>query len=135
MPDLKTRTLFISHAWAYEHHYNQVELWFNDASNFSWKNCSVPSTDPLTDKTSTGLSQAMTRQINPAQGVIILAGMYAAHSEWIKYEINESVRMNKVIIGVKPWGAERVPEVVQSAATVMVNWQSASLIQAVRDYV
>jgi hypothetical protein len=135
MPELKTRALFISHAWAYEHHYNQLVLWFGEAANFSWRNCSVPSTDGLPDKTSKGLSEGMTRQISPAQGVIILAGMYVAHSDWIQYEIAEAVRMDKVIIGVRPWGAERVPTSVQEAATVMVNWQSASIIQAVRDYV
>ena len=135
MPDLKTRTLFLSHAWAYEQHYNQLVLWFDAAPNFSWKNCSVPSTDALTDKSTAGLAAGMTRQINPAQGVIIMAGMYAAHSDWIKYEINEAVRLEKTIIGVRPWGAERVPTVVSDVATVMVNWRSASIIQAVRDYI
>ena len=77
----------------------------------------------------------MTRQISPAQGVIILAGMYAAHSAWIDYEIDEAIRMNKVIIGVRPWGQERVPVKVQNTAKVMVGWNSSSVIQAVRDYV
>lgn len=135
MPELKTRMLFLSHAWEYEQHYNQLVLWFDSANNFSWKNCSVPSTDALPDKTTSGLAAGMTRQISPAQGVIILAGMYVAHSDWIKYEINEAVRMNKTIIGVKPWGAERVPTIVTENATVMVNWQSNSIIQAVRDYI
>jgi hypothetical protein len=132
---VKTRMLFISHAWKYEEHYNKVIEWFNEAAYFSWKNCSVPSTDSLTDKTTKGLKEGLTRQISCAQGVIILAGMYAAHSDWIDYEIDEAVRMKKVIIGVRPWGAERVPVKVQNAATVMVNWNSSSIIQAVRDYV
>jgi MTH538 TIR-like domain (DUF1863) len=135
MPELKTRMLFISHAWKYEEHYNTIEFWLNDAANFSWKNCSVPSTDALDDKTAAGLTKGMTRQINPAQGVIILAGMYAAHSAWIEFEINEAVRMGKVIIGVKPWGQERVPKIVTDNATVMVGWNSKSVLDAVRDYV
>ncbi|MEN9865186.1 MAG: hypothetical protein RL748_776 [Pseudomonadota bacterium] len=135
MPSLKTRMLFISHAWRYDDHYGKVVDWFDNAVNFEWKNCSVPSDDALPDKTSKGLSAGMTRQISPAQGVIILAGMYAAHSDWINYEISEAVRMNKIIIGVKPWGQERIPTNVQTAATVMVGWNSSSVIQAVRDYV
>jgi hypothetical protein len=127
--------LFISHAWRYDDHYGKVVDWFDNAVNFEWKNCSVPSDDALPDKTSKGLSAGMTRQISPAQGVIILAGMYAAHSDWINYEISEAVRMNKIIIGVKPWGQERIPTNVQTAATVMVGWNSSSVIQAVRDYV
>lgn len=135
MPELKTRMLFISHAWKREEHYLKIVEWFDGATNFSWKNCSVPSTDALPDKTSAGLSAGMIRQISPAQGVIILAGMYAAHSAWIDYEINQAVRMGKTIIGVRPWGQERVPLNVQNAANVMVGWNSASVIQAVRDYI
>ncbi|MHB8200431.1 MAG: TIR domain-containing protein [Acidithiobacillus sp.] len=95
MPSSKSRMIFISHAWAYSTHYHKVSEWFNAAPNFIWKNCSVPSHDALPDKTSKGLSEGMTRQISPAQGVIILAGMYAAHSDWIDYEIQEAVRMKK----------------------------------------
>lgn len=135
MPELKKRKLFISHAWSYDSHYNQLVTWLNDEPNFDWANYSVPSTDKLLDKTSKGLKTGITNQINPTQGVIILAGMYATHSEWIKYEIDEAVRLNKVIIGVKPWGQERVPAVVSDNATVMVNWNSLSIIDAIRDYV
>ena len=135
MPELKNRMLFISHAWSYEKHYNQLVTWFDLEPNFSWSNSSIPSTDPLTDKTSKGLTEGMTRQINPAQGVIILAGMYAAHSDWIKYEINEAVRLGKTIIGVRPWGQERVPTIVSDNADVMVSWNSTSIIQAVRDHI
>lgn len=132
---VKTRMLFISHAWSYEEHYNKVVEWFNDAAYFSWKNSSVPSSVALPDKTTKGLKEGLTRQINPAQGVIILAGMYAAHSDWIDYEIQEAVRLNKIIIGVRPWGAAKIPIIVQNAATEMVNWNSASIIQAVRDHI
>lgn len=138
MPELKTRMLFISHAWKYEEHYNKIVDWFNAEPNFSWKNCSVPSDDKLPDKTTAGLKSGLTNQINPAQGIIILAGMYAAHSDWIDYEISEALRLKKKIIGVKPWGAEKIPKNVQDAADsngVMVGWNSASVIQAVRDLI
>lgn len=133
MPNLKTRMIFISHAWTYSSHYWTVVKWFDGANNFDWSNCSVPNHDALIDKTSKGLSEGMTRQVRPAQVVVILAGMYAAHSAWIDYEISEAKRMGKSIVGVKPWGQERVPTNVQNAADVMVGWNSASVIQAVRD--
>lgn len=126
--------IFISHAWQYNEHYWKIVEWLNDAANFSWSNCSVPSHDGLPDKTSAGLSRGMTRQMNPSQVVIILGGMYAAHSSWIEYEIKEAQRMGKTIIGVRPWGQERVPLIVQAAsACPIVGWNSASLVQAVRN--
>lgn len=134
MPILKTRAIFISHAWRYSSHYETMVSWFNNEPNFSWKNCSIPSTDGLPDKTSKGLSEGMTRQINPSQVVIILGGMWAAHSEWIEYEINEALRLEKPIIGVKPWGQEKVPKIVQDASSCpLVGWNSSSVISAVRN--
>lgn len=136
MPNLKNRMIFISHAWKYDSHYQKLVGWFDEESNFSWSNCSVPSTNPLLDKTSAGLSRGMTRQINPSQVVIILGGMYAAHSEWIKYEIAEAQRMGKVIIGVKPWGQERIPKcVVDASICEPVGWNRSSIINAIRTYV
>lgn len=68
MPNLRTRYLFISHAWRYDAHYQQqLVTWFDNEPNFSWRNYSVPSDDSLSDKTSKGLSDGMTRQISPAQ--------------------------------------------------------------------
>lgn len=134
MPILKNRMIFISHPWQYNDHYWTLVNWFNEEPNFSWSNCSVPSHDALPDKTSKGLSAGMTRQISPAQVVIILGGMYAAHSAWIDYEISEAQRMGKPIIGVQPWGQQRVPVSVQNASTIpLVGWNRSSIIQAVRN--
>lgn len=55
MPELRTRMLFISHAWAYDNHYLTLVNWFENEPNFSWKNCSVPNHDALPDKTIKGL--------------------------------------------------------------------------------
>jgi hypothetical protein len=136
MPELKRRMIFVSHAWRYSTHYETVVDWFNKAPYFIWSNCSVPSDAALPDKTTKGLKAALTRQINPSQVVVILAGMYAAHSDWIDYEIDEAIRMGKAIVGVRPWGQERTPIKVQNAADAygqMVGWNSASVIQAVHD--
>ena len=135
MPILKTRKLFISHAWSYSSHYNTVVEWFNNEPNFEWRNYSVPSHDACSETTKAGLKTCLTRQINPSQCIIILAGMWAAHSDWIEYEIDEAVRLSKTIIGVKPWGNEKTPNKVSDNADIMVNWQRSSLIAAIRDLV
>lgn len=135
MPELKIRRLFISHAWSYESHYKKLVEWFDDEPNFSWTNYSVPSHDACSEATKKGLKECLTNQMRPAQGIIILSGMYAAHSDWIDYEIDEAVRMSKIIIGVKPWGQERTPKKVQDNADTMVNWNRSSIISAVRVWI
>ena len=135
MPALKTRMIFISHAWSYSPHYDKIVEWFNDASNFSWKNCSISSARGLPDTTKKGLEAGMTRQINPSQVVVLLGGMYAAHSDWIEYEINEAKRLSKPVVAVKPWGQERIPKIVRDASWCEpVGWNSASVVSAVRYY-
>jgi len=132
---LKDRRLFLSHAWSYDSHYNQLVKWFDDEPNFDWANYSVPSHDACSETTNKGLKECLTRQMRPTNGIIIMAGMYAAHSDWIDYEIDEAVRMGKTIIGIKSWGQERIPQKIQDAASTMVSWQSASIISAVRVWI
>ena len=135
MPALKNRMIFISHAWSFNEHYWTLVNWFNEEPNFSWSNCSVPNHDALTDKTSRGLSDGMKRQISPAQVVLVLGGMYAANSAWIEFEIKAAQRMNKTIIGIRPWAQERVPQIVQDASVCdLVGWNRASVINTVRLY-
>ncbi len=130
----KTYNLFISHAWHRNEHYSKIVEWLN-GSGLTWRNYSVPEHDPIDAKNPTKLRQMLTNQINPSSAIIILAGMYAAYSDWIDYEIGEARRMGKVIIAVEPWGQERTPTKIQNCAHVTVGWNSASVIKAVKEYV
>lgn len=123
--------LFISHAWHRSEHYKKIVEWLND-SKLDWANFSVPEHDPVDANNKTKLKEKLTAQIKPTSSVIILAGMYAAYSEWIDYEIFEAVRLKKTIIGVEPWGQEKVPKNVSDNATVMVGWNSASVVTAIK---
>lgn len=137
---MKTYNIFISHAWKYSEHYNKVVQWLNEAQSegeFNWKNYSVPEHDPKIDpNTEVGkkqLKSALDSQIKPASIVIVLAGMYAAHSNWIDYEIDTAVSSSKYIIGVKPWGQERIPKKVSDNADIMVGWNKSSLINEIKN--
>jgi hypothetical protein len=124
--------IFISHAWHRSEHYKKVIEWLDD-SDIEYRNYSVPEENPLHSGNKTKLKEDLTDQIRPAGKILILAGMYAAHSDWIEYEINEAVRMGKYIVGIKPWGQERVPTIIQDNATVMVGWNASSVIDAIKN--
>ena len=59
--------------------------------------------------------------------------MYAHYSEWINYEIDIAKSYNKKIIGVRPWGSERMPLVVQNASDRIVGWQKNSIVSAIKE--
>jgi MTH538 TIR-like domain (DUF1863) len=131
MPSLYPYRLFVSHAWDYNREYYDLINRFNDHPNFDYRNYSVPEHDPL--DTTTQLAQKLLNQMNLVQVVIILAGMYVAHSDWIQYEIDQAVRLRKPIIAIKPWGQERVPIAIQNAATVIHGWNISPIVQSIRD--
>ena len=135
---MNTYNIFISHAWKYSSDYNQIVNWLNEAKEegkLNWKNYSVPEHDPLIDSNTTvgknKLKQMLNNQISPASKVIVLARMYSAYSDWIGYEIDTAVDYDKFIIGVKPWGQERIPTKVSDNADVLVGWNKNSLINAI----
>ena len=135
---MNTYNIFISHAWKYTEHYNKVVQWLDEAKNegtLNWKNYSVPEHDPLIDPNSsagkTTLKNELKDQIKPASVVLVLAGMYVSYSDWIDFEIDTAVNSNKYIIGIEPWGQERIPSKVSNNADVMVGWNKNSVINAI----
>ena len=134
MPALKNYALFLSHVWRTDHnseYYRLVGL-LNQASYFYWRNYSVPEHDPLGTKTDSELRQALNRQIRPINCFLVVSGMYVYHRRWIQEEIDIALSFGKPIIGLIPWGQERVPMEVQNVAKTMVNWQTSSIVGAIR---
>lgn len=138
MPHLKDYRLFISHAWKYGNDYNRLINLLDNANLFSYYNYSAPQEKPLfppgTPMTNRDIAEKIKYKIQPSQIILVLSGMYTTYSDWMKYEIDIAKSMNKPIIGIKPWGQERIPSYVQQNATTMVNWQTNSIISAIRSY-
>jgi hypothetical protein len=137
---MKNYHIFISHAWKYSDEYNKVVSWLNEAQNddeLTWSNYSVPEHDPLIDPDTTvgkkKLKEMLKNQISPTSLVIVISGMYVAYSDWIDFEIDTSVSYSKYIIGLKPWGQERIPSKVSDNANVMVGWNKSSLVTAIKN--
>lgn len=59
--------------------------------------------------------------------------MYELYHKWMKYEVDEAMRMGKPIIAIMPWGGVYMPLELQSKATRQVGWNSASIVKAIRE--
>jgi hypothetical protein len=138
MPALRNYDIFISHAWRHNDDYYRLEALLKAAPNFQYRNFSVPTHDPLVNPgTRIGqqrLEELLDRQIRPIQCLLVIAGMYAAHRFWIDKEIGLAQSYNKPIIGVAPWGQERLPQSVQFAAHDFVRWNTDSVVGAIRKW-
>ena len=80
------------------------------------------------------LRQKLKNRISMSSCIIVLSGMYVNYSNWIDYEIDTAIELGKPIIGVIPWGQERIPRKIKDDATVLVGWNSFPIIDAVRNY-
>src|SRR2546430_17305993 len=131
MPQLRTYNVFISHAWHRSAEYYRVEQFLAGALYFRYENLSVPEHDPLLCSNKE-LERELRNQMRPADVFLIIAGMYAAHSRWIDFELRFARRIGRPIIGIVRWGSERVPIAIQNCATEIVGWNGASIVGAIR---
>lgn len=133
----KTYHLFISHSWSYSDKYEGLKKLLDKDITFSYKNYSVPKDDPIHNAgTDEELYEAIKAQISKASVVIILAGVYATYSKWIKKEIKiakEEFICPKPIIAVEYWGSEKTPTIVKENADKIVKWNSISIIEAIKE--
>ena len=136
MPTLYDYRLFISHAWKYGADYDNLVKLLNNANYFSYRNYSAPREKPLfpagTQATNAEIRRLITQKIAPSQITIVIAGMYTSYREWMQYEIDESVRMGKPILGIRPWGNTMMPAYVSLYANETVGWNTDSIVSAIR---
>lgn len=130
----KTYNLFISHSWAYSDAYEKFCNLLNNASNFSYKNYSVPKDNPVHNApNSQALYNAIRTQMAYCHVVIIMAGKYATYSTWINKEIQCAKKdLNKPILAVKPWANTQVSSVVNNNADLLVNWNTNPIVAGIR---
>ncbi len=128
-----TYNIFISHSWAYGDEYDNLTKLLKDKPFFEYRDYSVPKNDPIHNAPNTyQLKEAIKRQMQPASCVLILAGVYSTYSKWINIEIELAKSMNKKIIAIEPWGAEKTSIIVKNAADVIVKWNTDSIVNAIR---
>lgn len=128
-----TYRLFISHSWEYDKEYQRMVDLLNDASHFRWHNYSKPKENPVNTTSDSVLRRKLRSQIKNASVVVILAGLYVSHSKWIRAEIYMADRQDKPIVGVHPWGNNSTPRTVRRNADKLVNWNTSSITDAIRD--
>ena len=130
--------IFISHSWAHSNHYGTLVEWIFGSkwrygqASLNFLNYSVPKDDPIHDTSSErALRDAIYRRIARSHVVVIPTGMYVNYSKWIQKEIDGAREKAKPMLGVKPWGQERISSVVRNAADATVGWNRKSVARGI----
>lgn len=134
---MRTRNLFISHSWTYGDAYDKLCKLLDAAPRFSYRNYSVPKDDPVHGApNATALYQAIKERMTFCEVVLIMAGKYATYSKWIDREIQIAKKdFSKPVVAIRPWANEQVSSLVVDNADLLVNWNTDSIVSAIRELV
>ncbi len=134
---MKTCNLFISHSWQYGDQYARLCDLLRARRHFAFRDYSVPKDDPIHDAADDAqLGQAIRDQMQPCHVVLIMAGVYATYSKWINIEIDlaqKGFQHPKPIIAIRPRGNKVISQPAREAADKIVNWNTESIVQAIRE--
>lgn len=129
--------IFISHSWAYSDAYEKLVQLLDSYPRFEYKDYSVPKNDPIHNAPNErALKEAIARQMQSTNVVLIMAGVYSTYSKWINTEIDLAKNFfstPKPIIAIRPWDSAKTSTVVSEAADKIVGWNTASIVTAIRE--
>ncbi len=80
------------------------------------------------------IRRQLSERIKSSDIVLGVAGIYASYSDWMEWELNKAKEYNKPILGIVPWGNERVSTVVRNKADKIVRWNTDSIVDAIREF-
>lgn len=133
-----TINLFISHAWKYSTHYETLRKWIFDErwstgqASLNFRDYSIPKDDPVhTNGTDIQLKEAIDAKLSKCSVILVVTGVYATYSKWIKNEIKLSQKYGKPILAIAPHGAKKSSAIVNATATKSVGWTKKSVIDGI----
>ena len=127
-----TRRIFISHRWSYSE-YDKLKEWLDTAPYYSFADCSISVDKKLEGLNDSELADAIAEHIRQCSVFIVPTAMYVNYSNWIQFEIETAVKMNKPILAVTPWGQEKESQIVKDNATKIVGWNQNSVINGIKE--
>ncbi len=130
--------VFISHAWDHSGHYDTLAgwvfgtIWNNQAGQRLYvEDTSIPKSDPVHARGWGAIAQALTNRIAMSHVLVAPAGVYASHSDWIKFELRTASSYGIPIIQVNPRGQQHLSLIVKQVADHKVGWTGPSVVNAI----
>lgn len=130
----KNYKIFISHSWSYPNDLKNLQNLLNQRGYFNVEFKEATQEQPINSLSAAYIKAVLKKKILESDVVLAISGIYASHSDWIEWEILTSHGNNIPIIGIAPWGQERISTTVTKYSVVDVKWNTESIVQAIRTY-
>ena len=124
--------IFISHSWDHLDDLNSLRRLLNNRGYFNVSFEEFTPENPINSCNIEYMKRRIRERILNSDVVIGMAGGYASHSEWMKWELETAKSMGKPVLGVVPWGQLNVSQVVRNNAKDIVRWNTESIVEAIR---
>jgi len=131
---MRSYRVFISHSWSYIDELRRLRNLLETRGYFNVEFMEVTPDYPINSQNANYIKQRLRQKIQEADVVLGIAGMYASYSDWMDWELSTAKSYNKSVIGVVPRGAQRISETVNKYSITNVNWNTESIVSAIRLY-
>jgi hypothetical protein len=123
--------LFVCHVWAQDEDYYRIFEYIESASNFFYVNTSKPDQRPAGDKEV--LRDALRKQINEAEVVLVPASLYRRNLDWVEFQMHCAKAFDKPIVVLEPFGgADTIAPAVQELADELIPWDQRQMVDAIK---
>lgn len=130
----KDYKIFISHSWTYPDDITHLHRLLKERGYFNVEFQEATQNEPINSTNAPYIKSVLRNRILSSNIVLGIAGVYASYSEWIAWEL-ETANANSIpIVGVIPWGQERISRTVTQYSKENVRWNTESIVEAIRKY-
>lgn len=130
----KTYKIFISHCWNYDNVLQDLKNLLNNRGYFPAEYTQVEKSHPINSCYAPAIKSQITRRLEDSDVVLAIAGVYASYSDWMIWEMDKAKELGLNVVGVIPWGQERISQEVFNRSKIDVRWNTESIVNAIRDY-
>lgn len=131
---MKTYNVFISHSWDHVEDLKNLRTLLEERGYFQVDFTEASPENPIHSDKNQYVRIALSRKIGESNVILGIAGIYASYSEWMQWELDKAIEKGIPIVGVKPWGNSNISKVVSDRAKEVVNWNTESIVTAIRKY-
>lgn len=123
--------IFVAHPFEEAEDYLRVFEYLESSHNFYYRNVSVPDRKYLADPE--GARTELRRQIGLSEVVIIPAGLYKPHRDWVEFELNCAKGFDRPVIVLELFGVkEKLPVQLEALSDERIEWNERSIADAIR---
>lgn len=124
--------VFVTHCWQDSDDYGRVFEYLESARNFFYRNTSTPDKPPAAGDTET-VREDLRKQINAAEIVIALAGLYSTQPDLTIFEMNFGQSQKKPVLLLPPFGSrQELSKLLRDRADEVGQWDERALVDSIR---